>query len=60
MPIAPALKSFGAVTWGQSRAEALKHIREVVELVVAELVEDGVPLRADAGISPEPLVAVTV
>ena len=39
-----ALKSFGAVTWGQSRAEALKHIREVVELVMAELVEDCIPL----------------
>ena len=56
----PALKGFGAVTWGQSQAEALKHIREVVELVVAELVEDGIPLPADAGVSSEPLVAVTV
>lgn len=56
----PALKSWGAVTWGQSRAEALTHIREVVELVVAELVEDGVALPVDVGISPEPLVAVTV
>jgi predicted RNase H-like HicB family nuclease len=34
----PALKGYGAVTWGTTRAEALKHIREVVEMVVAELV----------------------
>jgi predicted RNase H-like HicB family nuclease len=56
----PALKRYGAVTWGATRVEALKHIREVVEMVVAELVEDGEPLPADAGVSEEPLVAVTV
>jgi predicted RNase H-like HicB family nuclease len=56
----PALRGHGAVTWGVTRAEALKHIREVVEMVVAELVEDGEPLPADAGVSREPLVAVTV
>jgi predicted RNase H-like HicB family nuclease len=37
----PALKGYGAVTWGETRAEVLKHIREVVEMVVAELIEDG-------------------
>ena len=56
----PALKSFGGATWGRTRAEAVKHIREVVELVVAEMIEDGTPLPADAGVSREPLVAVTV
>jgi predicted RNase H-like HicB family nuclease len=43
----PALKGNGAVTWGETRAEALKHIREVVEMVMAELIEDGEPLPAD-------------
>jgi predicted RNase H-like HicB family nuclease len=56
----PALKGYGAVTWGETRAEALRHVREVVEVVVAELVEDGEPLPADAGVSSDPLVAVTV
>jgi predicted RNase H-like HicB family nuclease len=56
----PALKSHGAATWGRTRAEALQHIREVVEMVVAELIEDGEPLPAEVGVSREPLVAVTV
>ena len=32
----PALKGYGAVTWGTTRAEALRHIREVVEMVGAD------------------------
>ena len=57
----PALKAYGAATWGTTREEALKHIREVVELVVAELREDGEAVPADDG-SPaaeEPIVSVT-
>jgi predicted RNase H-like HicB family nuclease len=42
----PVLKGYGAATWGTTRAEALKHIRVVVEMVVAELIEDGEPLPA--------------
>ena len=34
--------------------------REVVELVVAEMIEAGIRLPADAGVSRELLVAVTV
>ncbi len=45
----PALKGYGAVTWGTTRAEALRHIREVVEMVVAELIDDGEPLPVDTG-----------
>jgi predicted RNase H-like HicB family nuclease len=56
----PALRSHGAVTWGRTRAEALQHIREVVEMIVAEPIEDGEPLPAEVGVSREPLVAVTV
>ena len=37
----PALATYGAATWGTTREEALRHIREVVEMVVAELEEDG-------------------
>ena len=40
----PALEQFGAATWGYTEEEALKHIREVVEMVMAELVEDNLPI----------------
>jgi predicted RNase H-like HicB family nuclease len=36
----PALQGYGAATWGKTQAEALRHIREVVAMVVAELIED--------------------
>jgi predicted RNase H-like HicB family nuclease len=35
----PALKRYGAATWGSTREEALRHIREVVGMIIAELVE---------------------
>jgi predicted RNase H-like HicB family nuclease len=56
----PALVAYGAATWGETREEALRHIREVVEMVVAELIEDGEPIPKGAQISEEPLVSVTV
>jgi predicted RNase H-like HicB family nuclease len=40
----PLLEHYGAATWGRTREEAFKHIQEVVQMVVQELVEDGVPL----------------
>jgi predicted RNase H-like HicB family nuclease len=56
----PALHGYGAVTWGRTRAEALRHIREVVAMVVAELIEDGEPLPADEAGSAGTLVSITV
>jgi predicted RNase H-like HicB family nuclease len=56
----PALAAYGAATWGNTRTEALRHVREVVEMVVAELVEDGQPVPEEAQTSEEPLVSVTV
>jgi predicted RNase H-like HicB family nuclease len=56
----PELEHLGAATWGYTREEALTHIREVMELIVAELVEDGEPIPAAAQVSEEPLVTVTV
>ena len=40
----PLLEQYGAATWGYTEAEALKHIREVVEMVLTELAEDGLPI----------------
>ncbi len=56
----PALETQGASTWGYTREEALHNIREVIEMIVGELAEEGKPVPADAGVSEEPLVAVTV
>jgi predicted RNase H-like HicB family nuclease len=56
----PALQGYGAATWGMTHAEALRHIREVVAMVVAELIEDGEPLPADEAGSAGTLVSVTV
>jgi predicted RNA binding protein YcfA (HicA-like mRNA interferase family)/predicted RNase H-like HicB family nuclease len=56
----PALLKYSAVTWGNTQEEALKHIQEVVQLVVEELMEDGEPIPEDVQVSQEPLVAVTL
>ncbi|MDA1191043.1 MAG: type II toxin-antitoxin system HicB family antitoxin [Candidatus Poribacteria bacterium] len=40
----PALERQGAATWGNTKDEALKHIREVVQMVLEELVSDGLPI----------------
>jgi predicted RNase H-like HicB family nuclease len=56
----PALEHLGGTTWGNTQEEALKHINEVVEMIVNELHEDGEPIPEDVKISDEPLVSVTV
>ena len=56
----PALEKYAATTWGYSREEALKNIREVVELVLKELIEDREPIPEGPVASSEPRVAVTI
>ncbi len=60
----PALDKYGAATWGNTREEALKHIREVVEMVLEELAEDNEPIPeepdGEVTVSIEPRVAVTI
>ena len=59
----PALEDIGGATWGHTREEALKNIREVVELMIEELIEDGehIPeaLENEVQIFSEPRVMVT-
>jgi predicted RNase H-like HicB family nuclease len=43
----PALIEQGASTWGSTREEAIKHINEVVRMVVESLLEHGEPIPAD-------------
>lgn len=56
----PALLKQGAATWGTTREEALRHINEVVQMIVQELLEDGEPIPEDVQVSSELLVSVTV
>jgi predicted RNase H-like HicB family nuclease len=56
----PALQGHGAATWGSTRAEALRHIQEVVAMVIAELIEEGETPPADKAESAGTLVSVTV
>ena len=60
----PLLEEKGGATWGYTREEALRNIREVIELTIQGLVEHGEPIpedpEAEVRLSPEPLVAVTV
>jgi len=56
----PALLQYAAATWGNTKEEALKHINEVVHMVIDELIEDGEPIPEDVQVSEEPLVSVTV
>ena len=56
----PSLK--GASTWGYTKEEALRNIREVVEMTVESMVEHGEPIPEDPGVRifSEPRVAVIV
>ena len=56
----PALLTQGAATWGNTAEEALKHIHEVVQMVVQTLIEDGELIPEDVLVSPEPLVSITI
>ncbi len=54
----PALK--GCHTWGYTYEEALRNIREAVELYIEDLRESGEPLpeNEDVEILPEPAISI--
>lgn len=60
----PALRHHGAVTQGTTEEEALKNVNEVVQMIVDELLEDGVSLpeasEEDVQVYEGTRVAVTV
>jgi predicted RNase H-like HicB family nuclease len=56
----PALEAQGSSTWGYTRKKALQHIRQVLEMLAAALVDEGKPVPSDMQIFEEPLVAVAV
>lgn len=59
---APALEELGGATWGFTKEEALKHIDEVVHMVIEGLIEDGIPIPVEpkdaVKVSEEPAVSV--
>lgn len=40
----PVLRPYAAATWGKTQEEALTHIKEVIEMIVEELQEEGTPI----------------
>ena len=59
----PELAEKGAATWGYTREEASKNIREVLEMVVEDLLEHGMPipeLPEEAVLPPEERLIVSV
>ncbi len=60
----PALEQYGGCTWGSTKEEAFKHIREVVQMIVEELSEDGIAIpegpKEEVEVFPDVRVAVTV
>lgn len=60
----PALERYGAATWGNTAEEALRHINEVVQMIVEELIEDGEAIpegpQEEVAVFPDTRVAVTV
>ncbi len=68
MGYCPALEKYAATTWGYTKEEARRHIYEVVEMVVQELMEDEEPipddladdLASDDPISSDSKVAITI
>jgi len=60
----PILEEKGGATWGYTREEALRNIKEVIEMTIEGLIERGEPIpeepEGEVRVFPEPLVAVTV
>ena len=56
----PDLEGKGGATWGRTKEEALGNIREVAQLVIESMLEDGEALPPGVTEMNEPVVAVTV
>ena len=59
----PTLEKYAAYTWGYTKEEALENIKEVIEMVLEELVEDNLPIpdepAQDVPVDAEQRVAVS-
>lgn len=56
----PGLEARGVAAWGWTKEEAYRNIREVAEMVTAELLEAGEPLPGNVIVSDTLAVSVMV
>jgi len=58
----PLLEHRGAATWGHTREEALKNIREVMEMTIESMIEHGeeIPEEPDVQVFSDPRIAIIV
>ena len=60
----PALEHKGAASWGYTQKEALKHLKDAVDLLVEYLLEQGEELPSESSpqiqVSDIPLILVNV
>ncbi len=60
----PVLESRGVATWGETRAEALKNLQEVLEMVIESMIEHGEPIPegppGEVEVVHEPRVSIMV
>lgn len=58
----PILEHRGAATWGYTREEALKNIREVMQMTIESMIKHGEPIpeEPEVQVFSEPRVAITV
>ena len=60
----PLLVEKGGATWGHTREEALKNIREVVQMTLESMIAHGEPIpeepESQVQVFSEPRVAITV
>ena len=54
------LEHIGASTWGKTQDEAIKHIHEVLSLIVDELLEEGKDIPAVEGLAVTSGAAVAI
>ncbi|MBI4319592.1 MAG: type II toxin-antitoxin system HicB family antitoxin [Chloroflexi bacterium] len=60
----PVLQDKGGASWGYTPEEALKNVREVIEMTIDSMLAHGEPIpeepASEVQVSSEPRVAVTV
>ena len=60
----PTLNEYAAYTWGYTKEEALANIKEVIEMILQELIEDNDPIPVEstqsATVNSRQQVAVSV
>lgn len=56
----PLLKDKGGAAWGYTKEEALKNIREIIEITLESMLEKGEKIPEEIKVFSEPMVAVNV